>query len=582
MVAASQATAAPAEADVQIPSAKPADDAKKKQAKALFKTGLVFFENGDLERALEFFLQSRDAYPSIHNTSNAALCLEKLGRYGEALELFDVLLVVYRDRFSEAERVAIGPKLAALRARVGSLIVAANVAGLLVIDGRPRGKLPRRQPLRLLPGLHQLRIVADGYGSYEKNVRVALGRSSRIDASLEPLTSVGQLRVEDPRNNGATVYVDGVAMGTVPWQGTLGPGPHLVWTSRGNMGSAPRRAIVVEGQQSLITVRSGTLGPPLSLRVTPKEAQIQLGDVTLGHGRWRGRLPHGAYRIELSEAGYHPVARSLEIDTSRDEPVSLAVTLKVDPDHPRWPKGVTGQFSVDAFAGYSYAPSLRGEDRKHCSERCPERPGAHGGLAGFRAAYRFASGTALELAGGYAALSQQSERSLAASDPALGYHLRDDILVHGPFVALGASQRAPVTTGIALTARLGVGVMFSRARNSIQGTASDGQEQITITIAGANTAQRASAVFVHSELTAEWSFGSWRLGGGVHGTLFVTSGPELSDRSVLLPPPPDNCFDPKATPSRVGCSPSGVALPDETAHEMFFAFGPQLSLGYVF
>ena len=42
------------------PDASPSIVARKQQAKALFKTGIVFFQNRDLERALDFFLQGAD------------------------------------------------------------------------------------------------------------------------------------------------------------------------------------------------------------------------------------------------------------------------------------------------------------------------------------------------------------------------------------------------------------------------------------------------------------------------------------------------------------------------------------------
>jgi hypothetical protein len=42
---------------------------------------------GDSERALDFFIRSRELYPSPQNTINVALCLTELQRYDEALEL---------------------------------------------------------------------------------------------------------------------------------------------------------------------------------------------------------------------------------------------------------------------------------------------------------------------------------------------------------------------------------------------------------------------------------------------------------------------------------------------------------------
>lgn len=564
------------------PDASPSIAARKQQAKALFKTGIVFFQNRDMDRALDFFLQSRKAFPSIQNTSNAALCLEKLGRFGEALELFEVLLVEYRDGFTKAERDSIGPVLVALRARIGSLVVAANVAGLLVIDGRPRGELPRRSPVRLLPGAHQLRVVADGYATFEKTVTVLQAKEARVDAVLEALTSVGQLRVEDPGNEGATVYVDGVAVGRVPWQGTLGPGAHRVRTERRDMGSAPRKAIVVQGQESLVTLRSSKLGPLVDVRSYPKTAQIRIADVMVGKEGWRGRLPEGRYPIVVTEPGYHPVTRVLDVDTVRKRPFNIDVRLIVDPAHPRWPKGLAGHVELDAFGGYLFAPSLRGEDTQNCAGQCIPYPGMHGGLAGLRVSYRFASGTSIEFAGGYLALSQGAERVMSTGQNGIEYRLRDEVLSRGPFFELGVGQTAALSESLSLAARLGVGVMVAAGSNTLSAYATDGIEAVAVDIEGANVVKRAAPVFVSNEWLLKWSLAKWTLGVGVRSQLFVTSGPELAGRRVFFPPPPASCWEAGALLSRVACAPSKDPLPDETAHEMFFAFGPQLALGYTF
>ncbi len=560
----------------------PSIAARKQQAKALFKTGIVFFQNRDLERAFDFFMQSRKAFPSIQNTSNAALCLEKLGRYGEALELFEVLLVEYRDRFTEAERESIGPVLAALRGRIGSLIVAANVAGLLVIDGRPRGKLPRTSPVRLLPGAHQLRVVADGYATFEKTVTIQQAKDARVDAVLEALTSVGQLRVEDPGNEGATVYVDGVAVGRSPWQGTLGPGPHRVRTERRDRGSAPRKAIVVQGQHSLVTLRSSKLGPVVDVRSHPKTAQIRLADVMVGKERWRGRLPKGRYSIVVTEPGYHPVTRVLDVDTARNRPLEIDVRLMVDPDHPRWPKGLAGHVEIDTFGGYLFAPSLRGGDSQNCEGGRTPHPGMDGTIAGLRVSYRFSGGTSVQFAGGYLALTQGAERVMATGQAGIEYRLRDEILSQGPFFELGVGQKAALSESLSLAARLGVGVMVAGGSNTLSAYATDGIEAVTVDIEGAGTVKRAAPVFLSNEWIVEWSSARWTLGLGVRSQLFVTSGPELAGRRVFFPPPPASCWEAGALLSRVGCAPSKEPLPDETAHEMFFAFGPQLALGYTF
>ena len=447
----------------------------KAAARDLFGKGVTFFEKGDLERALDFFRQSQEAYPTFQNISNAAISLDKLGRYDEALELFELLLADYNDKFSAAEGASIGPLMGQLRKKVGTLDVSSNVDGSIVIDGRPRGTLPLRLPLRVLGGAHVVRIMKDGYATFEASVDAEVGKTAHLDARLEPLAAAGQLRIEDPENEGATVYIDGAAMGESPWEGTLGPGNHVVWAVKGDVGSAPIVAVVVQGQQSVIKIRSGPLGPPVQVQVQPATAIIRLGDVELGKARYSGRLPAGKYKLTAGEPGYFSQTRELDIAA---DPTSAAIEyniqLEVDPDHPRWPSAASGHFWLGIHGGYAYTPSLNSGAQRNCIE-CPKTPGAHGGFGGLRGGYRFSFGTSLELSAGYLTLNSKFDRTtVLAAQPTVQYQLSDNILSHGPYVGVGASQRARFAERFGFTGRLMFGVMFARARDTISGTATGG------------------------------------------------------------------------------------------------------------
>src|SRR5262249_41999767 len=121
-------------------------------ARELFRKGFELLNVGDYERALDYFLRSREVMPSGPNERNAAFCLDKLGRYDEALEMYEDLLVSFPDDLDDRDRAILGPAMAALRAKVGNIEVTSNVAGLVLVDSRSRGKLPRSVPIRVLGG----------------------------------------------------------------------------------------------------------------------------------------------------------------------------------------------------------------------------------------------------------------------------------------------------------------------------------------------------------------------------------------------------------------------------------------------
>lgn len=164
-----------------------AETSTLEQAKELFRQGVTLLDAGDTERALEHFLRSRELVPSGKNTVNAAICLELLGRYDEALELYEEVGVRFARDLEEQDRTNLAPVMQSLRTRIGYLDLSANVEGLVTIAGRPRGRLPLRTALRVLPGSPMLRITQEGYRAFETELVIHAGETQRLDARLEPL-----------------------------------------------------------------------------------------------------------------------------------------------------------------------------------------------------------------------------------------------------------------------------------------------------------------------------------------------------------------------------------------------------------
>jgi hypothetical protein len=167
-------------ARAEEPEGVPASDLAR--AKALFRSGLALLDAADFERALDQFERSRTLVPGAGNTVNVAICLDRLGRYDESLEAYEDALSRYADQLAPEERAAIAPAIKALRARIGSLEIATNVDGAVVVDARARGQLPRATSLRLLAGAHVVRVLKDGYETCEKRWRSRPGPPPRSTA----------------------------------------------------------------------------------------------------------------------------------------------------------------------------------------------------------------------------------------------------------------------------------------------------------------------------------------------------------------------------------------------------------------
>ena len=292
------------------PKPKPAEqsDAALTAAKEQFRQGVALIAAGDFEAALDRFLRSRAAFPSGRNTLNAALCLDRLGRFDEALEMYEEVAARFAADLKESRQRGARPGDGdALRTKVSER----RGHGERGRDGRRRrrtsraGRLPLRRPVRVLEGSHRVRVLKDGYATAERVVEAPLGGGVvKVDLSLKPLEHAGQLRVEDPDNAGSEVFIDRVNVGPSPWEGTLGPGAHVVWTAADDRGSAPVQAVVVQGQTAVLRVRSHALGGTTRIEVSPSTGDLSLDGVTLGTGTWEGRLPVGGHAAKADEAGY--------------------------------------------------------------------------------------------------------------------------------------------------------------------------------------------------------------------------------------------------------------------------------------
>lgn len=551
-------------------------------AQQLFERGLVLLDAGDRERALDHFLRSRALVPGKGNTANAAHCLHDLGRYDEALELYEVLATRFAAELSAENTLRLVPAMASLRERVGAVVVTANVEGSVLIDGRPRGRLPLTGPVRVLGGRRIVRVLKDGYATFEGTVEVRVGEEAHLDAVLRPLAQAGQLRLEDPANDGAEVFVDRVQVGVIPWEGTLGPGEHLVWAGTAERGSAPTKAIVIQGQTATLRLSSARLGPVASIDVEPATAEVRLDGVSLGAGPWSGRLPVGQHEVVASEPGYFP--RTSHLAEAEPDGVPARATLRLDIDraHPRWPQRPVGEVTVDLLGGAALGRALGSDAEAWCAGSCGR--GVLGGLVGVRAGFRFALGLSVEIVGGYVTVGKSFPRSRGREFPSNGvlvpvtYDLQDDLRVRGAFVGGGVGYRIPLGGRFAVVSHLAVSVLLAGATDPVVGTATTTKQRsaaVFVTSSGERLAS--TPVFVEPELDLEARFAAVHVGAGVGVGFVAGEGPQFTHDDLQVRS--GGCLADATAPS---CAPVSHLVESERAFRPFAVVVPTLVFGYTF
>ncbi|WP_437729606.1 kelch repeat-containing protein [Sorangium sp. So ce861] len=404
---AAAAPASPAPPAASPPAAVPPADAEPPpaanpvaEARAHFERGLDLYRQGAWEPALAEFLASRQDYPTWSATSSAALCLQQLRRYDEALALFETLLADFAQRLPPETRNAAQQAVVRLRGLVGTVDVAdAEIGASIMVDGQHRGDYPLPAPLRVGAGSHVIRVYKDGFEPFETRVDVAGGQVVRILSRLQKLVESGRLRVTEGNGKALDVLVDGYTVGKTPWEGPLSPGQHtVVLRGSGDLGTMPASVIIRLKQTTPLALRAEELSATLRIEPTPVCASVTVDGVALGSGIWEGRLSPGRHRIEVAAGGFVTARREAVLARGARTVVSVPLE-RVQLERP------PGRFLVELDVGPAFLPSFGGAAAVQCTGSCSLGVGV-GGLGAVHAGYELWSGFGFGLTTGYLQVHQ--------------------------------------------------------------------------------------------------------------------------------------------------------------------------------
>ncbi|AUX27854.1 uncharacterized protein SOCEGT47_084520 [Sorangium cellulosum] len=470
----SSAAAPPPSAAPPDAAAPPSDAAERPPAedpiagaRAHFERGVALYRQGAWEAALAEFLASRQLYPTWSATSSAALCLQQLRRYDEALALFETLLNDFSERLPQDTRTAAQEAIVRLRGLIGTIdITGAEIGASITIDGRRRGDYPMPAPLRVGAGSHVVRVYKEGFEPFEMRVDVAGGQVVRILSRLHKLVESGRLRVAEQNGKVLDVLVDGYTVGKTPWEGPISPGQHTVaLRGPGELGTMPASVLIRRKQTTPLTLRAEELTASLRIVPTPVCASVTIDGVTLGNGIWEGHLSPGRHRIEVAAGGFVTARR--EVILARDRRAVIPVALE------RVVLGAPpGRFLVELTAAPALVPSLGGGAAGQCGGACSLDVGV-GGLGVLHAGYELWSGLGFGVTTGYLQVQQAvaaRSTSLQIRDPLPeSTGTADDALALRGFLAGGWSGLS-FGERVRLSMRLGAGALFAAVSDERSGT----------------------------------------------------------------------------------------------------------------
>lgn len=219
----STAAAAKARGDAAMDSARPADALRAyNEAYALDPQPALLYNRGRAHMALEQFPEALRQLTAFREQAPAELRAKVPG--------LDATIESVRKRVA---KVRINCAVAGAEVRVRGLVV---------------GKTPLREALEVNAGPTDIEVVADGYSPHRSTPSLPGEVTTDIQVTLSPRSVAGLVRIQTTPS-GASVDIDGGAMGVTPAELTLNPGTHDLRLSLSNYSTIDTTVVVRENER---------------------------------------------------------------------------------------------------------------------------------------------------------------------------------------------------------------------------------------------------------------------------------------------------------------------------------------------
>jgi hypothetical protein len=198
-------------------------DAERAAARELFKEGDELQRAGKFNEALDKFQRAQKAYSAPTNVVRIAQCQSAIGQLVESAESYRAALRMpvppgSPKAFDAAVEQA-KTELAQVEPRVPKLVVQlapSSSNAQMQIDGQNVSAALVGEPLPLDPGMHRVRVFAQGFSSWEQDALLKERETTTVVATLRPTADVAPVPL-NPSSPAATTATGGAAPpGTPP------------------------------------------------------------------------------------------------------------------------------------------------------------------------------------------------------------------------------------------------------------------------------------------------------------------------------------------------------------------------------
>lgn len=201
-----------------------------------------------------------------------------------------------------AQQLALPVLLERQAPSTGSVLVASDISGAAIyVDGEPRGSTPTVID-NVTAGIHQIEVRSEGFQTQAQTVEIRAGERARVEVQLRPDVPPGGTLVVVTQPRGASVVLDGEALGAGPvTRENVSPGEHILEVSMTGFQPITQPVTIEAGQRRAVNiVLQEVVLAPGSIIVRSSAP----GAVVVVDGEERGAPP---VVVESATAGTHAI-----------------------------------------------------------------------------------------------------------------------------------------------------------------------------------------------------------------------------------------------------------------------------------
>lgn len=320
------------------------------EAKTLREKGAALFNKKEYGQAVEFFQKSLVIERKIGVMAQMASALKELRRYDDALGWYEKAL----GEFTNVKPTTLKKIITErddLLSKVGTIAVEGDViqGARLFIDDRDVGELPLQAPVRVLGGVHDVRMEKSGFAPLTASVEVTAGKASI--AKLVAKERQAKLEIREKHNWVLRIEIDGQDAGVTPVSKFVSPGEHRI-RLRGHM--QPDALLLCETpgepvdmgarmESEEITVKLGLfetqsvelsaedMDASLRIEANPTGAGLWIDGHDVGKSPWEGRLALGEHAVEVRSKGFYVAKQQVTLERRKQREMSISLERVPEP-----------------------------------------------------------------------------------------------------------------------------------------------------------------------------------------------------------------------------------------------------------